>query len=268
MSLPARIQNSGISYRAGMPGSDIPVICLHGIGGDDTSFAEQIDALGDRQVISWNMPGYGDSEPLSDMSFATLSLTVIKLMDSMGITHAHLVGQSIGGMIAQETAIRFPHRVSSLVLIATVPAFGGRDDSFKDAFLAARLAALDAGGTMQDVAQGAIPSIMNEDVDPTILKLAIAAMAAIPETAYRQVLETLVEFNRRDDQRLLTMPCCLIAGEQDTNSPARVMEKMAQGLPDATFHIIDKVGHLVNTEAPNEVNRIMTRFFDARRPTS
>ena len=41
-----------------------------------------------------------------------------------------IAGQSIGGMIAQEMAIRHPHRIAGLVLIATVPAFGGRDDSF------------------------------------------------------------------------------------------------------------------------------------------
>lgn len=266
MSLPPRSQAAGISYRTGASGRDIPVICLHGIGGDDTSFADQIDQLGDRQVIAWNMPGYGGSDAMAEMSFATLAQSVITMMDAMNIDQAHLVGQSIGGMIAQETAIRYPDRIGSLVLIATVPAFGGRDDSFKNAFLEARLAPLNNGGTMQDVARDAIPAIMHSDTDPAISQMAIDAMTAIPQAAYRQVLATLVEFNRRDDQHLLTLPCCLIAGGQDTNSPARVMDKMAKGLPDATFHIIDKAGHLVNTEAPSDVNSIMTQFFDARRP--
>ncbi|MDA7599655.1 alpha/beta fold hydrolase, partial [Alphaproteobacteria bacterium] len=65
------------------------------------------------------------------MDFAVLSDALIVFMDALGIVRAHLAGQSIGGMIAQETAIRYPDRIASLVLIATVPAFGGRDDSFK-----------------------------------------------------------------------------------------------------------------------------------------
>ena len=268
MPLPARLKAAGISYRTGSPGAGIPVICLHGIGGDDTSFADQIDQLGERQIISWNMPGYAASDQLSVMDFSTLANAVIALMDALDIKTAHLAGQSIGGMIAQEIAIRYPDRVSSLVLIATVPSFGGRDDSFKEAFLEARLAPLDAGGTMRDLALEAIPGIMNDDVDQAILQMAIEAMAHIPPAAYRQVLAALVTFNRRDDQHLLTQPCCLIAGEQDNNSPARVMEKMASGLSDATFHIIDKAGHLVNTEAPYAVNGIIKGFLDDREPKS
>ena len=266
MALPARSKAAGISYRSGPAGSGIPVICLHGIGGDDTSFADQLDALGDRQVIAWNMPGYGGSDPVAVMNFEMLAQSIIGLMDALGIAVAHLAGQSIGGMIAQEAAIRHPDRIASLVLIATVPAFGGKDERFKDEFLAARLAPLDNGGTMQALAADAIPSIMNSGVDAKIMQTAVTAMANIPAAAYRQVLATLITFNRRNDQHLLTLPCCLIAGETDSNSPARVMQKMATGLPDATFHVIEMAGHLVNTETPDAVNRIMADFFDAQMP--
>ncbi|MEC8120683.1 MAG: acetate--CoA ligase family protein, partial [Pseudomonadota bacterium] len=91
---------------------------------------------------------------------------------------------------------------------------------------------------------------------------AIAAMAAIPEPAYRQVLQTLVTFNRRGDQHRLTCPCCLIAVGEDDNSPARVMAKMAGGLAHATFHIVETAGHLVNSEAGVECNAIIDRFLD------
>jgi 3-oxoadipate enol-lactonase len=254
----------GISYRASIAGDTdgLPVICLHGIGGDDTSFADQLDNLGARSVYAWNMPGYAGSAVMKSMDFAALSDALIGFMDALGIARAHLAGQSIGGMIAQETAIRYPGRIASLVLIATVPAFGGRDDSFKQAFLHARLAPLEAGGDMRDVANDAIPAITGPNCDAAMQASAIEAMAAIDQNAYRQVLATLVTFNRRDDQNLLTLPCCLIAGSLDDNAPARVMEKMANNLPNASFHIIDHAGHLVNTESPNQVNAIVTAFLD------
>ena len=239
-----------------------PVLCLHGIGGDRTSFADQLGQLGGRRVIAWDMPGYGGSDPLMQMDFAALSRAVVALLDALGIATVHLVGQSIGGMIAQEVAIRSSDRVASLGLIATTPAFGGRDDSFRQAFVAARLGPLDAGADMATLAQQAIPAIIGPAASAEMRQLAIAAMGRIDETAFRQVVSCLVTFNRRADQHRISQPCCLIAGSHDTNSPARVMAKMADGLANATFHIVDQAGHLVNSESPAMVNEILTAFFN------
>ena len=239
-----------------------PVLCLHGIGGDRTSFADQLGQLGGRRVIAWNMPGYGGSDPLMQMDFAALSGAVVALLDALGIATVHLVGQSIGGMIAQEVAIRSSDRVASLGLIATTPAFGGRDDSFRQAFVAARLGPLDAGADMATLAQQAIPAIIGPAASAEMRQLAIAAMGRIEETAFRQVVSCLVTFNRRADQHRISQPCCLIAGAHDINSPVRVMAKMADGLANATFHIVDQAGHLVNSECPEMVNAILTAFFN------
>ena len=263
MGVPTRQQIAGITYRESGPhDASVPVICLHGIGGDDTSFADQLTGLGARRVIAWNMPGYAGSTPLPEMDFAALANALIGFMDALGIAKAHVVGQSIGGMIAQEVALRAPERVASLGLIATVSAFGGRDDSFKEAFLQVRLAPLDKGVSMTEMATEAITSIIGPDATNTMRTAAITAMAAINPDAYRQVLACLVTFNRREDQHRITVPCCLIAGALDSNSPVRAMEKMAAGLPHAALHIIDRAGHLVNSEKPDEVNKIFTAFFD------
>ncbi|MEC8643400.1 MAG: alpha/beta hydrolase [Pseudomonadota bacterium] len=245
--------------KAGTP----PLVCLHGIGGDATSFRAQIAGLAgpDLRVLSWDMPGYGGSAPLAAMDFAALCERLCAALDELGLARVVIAGQSIGGMIAQDMAIRHPDRVAALVLIATVPGFGGRDDSFRDSFLAARLAPLDHGVCMATLAAEAIPAVLGPDVDDAIRDDAIAAMAAIPEAAYRQVLETLVTFNRREDQHRITCPCLLIAGGKDDNSPARVMEKMAKGLPDAALLVIENAGHLVNSEADQDCNEAIGAFL-------
>lgn len=253
---------AGITFcQAGCEFKKLPVICLHGIGGNYTSFEKQISELGQRRVISWNMPGYYGSEALEEMTFLTLTKSVIKLMDNLGINQAHILGQSIGGMIAQEVALLAPNRVSSLGLIATTSAFGGKDDSFKNTFVAARLQPLNNGATMQQLAQKTIPSIMGPTATSSMKVAAIQAMSGIDEAAFRQVVNCLVTFNRLSDQHLITQPCFLIAGSHDTNSPPRIMEKMAKKLPDATINIIKNTGHLVNSEAPNEVNKLLTSFY-------
>ena len=267
-----RVTAAGTSFLAG--GSEHagppPLVCLHGIGSDATSFQGQIAGLAgpDQRVLSWDMPGYGGSAPLAAMDFATLCDRLTATLDELGLTRVVIAGQSIGGMIAQEMAIRHPDRVAGLVLIATVPAFGGRDDSFRDSFLAARLAPLDRGIGMDAFATEAIPAVLGPDADSRTRDDAIKAMAAIPEAAYRQVLATLVTFNRRDDQHLITCPCLLIAGGRDDNSPARAMEKMADRLPDAALLVIENAGHLVNSEANRDCNEAIGAFLQNLGTTS
>ena len=245
--------------RAGAP----TLVCLHGIGGDASSFLPQIDGLAGPglRVLSWDMPGYGGSAPLPEMNFGTLCDRLCAALDDLELGPVIFAGQSIGGMIAQEMAIRHPGRVAALVLIATVPGFGGRDDSFRDAFLAARLAPLDDGIGMAALAAAAIPAVLGPHAGGATRRAAIDAMAVIPEAAYRQVLSTLVTFNRREDLHRITCPCLLIAGAVDDNSPARVMEKMAARLPDAALPVIENAGHLVNSEAAQECNRAITVFL-------
>ena len=195
---------AGIEYEDHGPDtgttSKATTICLHGIGGDQTSFAPQYQALANQfRVLSWSMPGYRNSTPLPALSFATLCEQFIRWLDALGISKAHIVGQSIGGMLAQELALRHPDRVQSLILIGTTSAFGGRDDRFKDAFLKARLTPLDQGETMGELATRFVPEITGPVAPETAITSAIHSMAQVPERTYRQIMQCLVTFNRRDE---------------------------------------------------------------------
>lgn len=248
---------AGIEYVEA--GQGPAIICLHGIGGDWTSFTPQLGELPGR-VISWSMPGYGASDAI-ELTFENLSGALSSFMASLGIEQAHLVGQSIGGMVAMEHAARRPDQVASLSLVGTTPSFGGRDDSFKNAFLEARLAPLEAGQTMAEMAAGSAAGIVGPIADAACIEAVEAPMARVPEATWRAILPCLTTFNRRDDLAAMTMPTCLIAGTHDRNAPARTMEKMAEKMPDAAYHLIDGAGHMINQEAPTEVNRILTDFI-------
>ncbi|MEM6305016.1 MAG: alpha/beta hydrolase [Pseudomonadota bacterium] len=251
----------GLAYQAQGDAGPL-VVCLHGIGGDASSFAPQLHGLsGACRVISLSLPGYGGSDPLEHVSFEGLSDAVLRFMDALGAENAHLCGHSIGGMIALETACRAPDRVVSLALIGTTSAFGGRDESFKDAFVAARLAPLDEGQTLTDLAPRFVPEIMGPDAPKDAVEAATRTIAAVPEGTYRAIIRCLVTFNRREDVKGVTAPACLIAGALDQNAPARTMARMAQAMPQAEFHEIAGAGHLINLEAPEETNRILGAFY-------
>ena len=139
------------------------IVCLHGIGGDDASFEPQ-QALADQyRVVAWNMPGYKKSVVVSPLNFEVLAEKLHRFIITLDAGSVHLMGQSIGGMIAQETYYRFPDSIKSLILVATTAAFGGRDESFKNAFLKARLKPLDSGMSMQQLASAAMPEIVGKN---------------------------------------------------------------------------------------------------------
>lgn len=250
-----------MAYRSAGAG-DVPVICLHGIGGDASFFEPQLAGLsGSRRIVSVDLPGYGASDPLEETTFEALSSAVIGLLDAFEIEKAHLCGHSIGGMIAIETACRYGDRVASLALIATTSAFGGQDDTFKEAFVAARLKPLDAGKTLAELARAFIPEITGPRADKAVLAAATASMAAVPESTYRDIIRCLVTFNRRQDIASLPQPACLIAGEVDHNAPSRTMARMAAAMGSAEFHEIAGAGHLVSLEAAEDTNHILSAFY-------
>jgi len=74
-------------------------------------------------------------------------------------------------------------------------------------------------------------------------------------------MQCLVTFDRRGNLPNIAMPTLLIAGENDTNAPAPMMEKMASKIPGAQYVCIPGAGHLANLERPDEFNRIVGDFI-------
>jgi len=247
-------------------GAGPPVVFLHGIGGDGTSWLPELEAFSGRyRAIAWDMPGYGRSPDLTEMTFPALAAALEELLDWLAVERAHLIGHSIGGMVAQEFAAACPQRVASLVLYATSPAFGKPDGDWQREFLRARLAPLDAGRRMADLAPGIVKSLVGDDRDPQGVARAIAAMICVPEAAYRAAMQCIVTFDRRDALAGLACPVLVLAGAQDDNAPPRMMQRMAKHIPAARFEIIAGAGHLAHFERPAAFRAAITDFLDAVR---
>src|SRR5688500_11009778 len=113
------------SYEAAGDAALPSLVFLHGIGGAARAWRGQIEAFSARyRAIAWDMPGYGGSAPLPNVSIVALADALRDFLQQVGATKPILVGHSIGGMIVQQLLVSSPDIAGAVVLAQTSPAFG------------------------------------------------------------------------------------------------------------------------------------------------
>jgi pimeloyl-ACP methyl ester carboxylesterase len=240
-----------------------PLLFLHGIGGNAENFRPQVEAFGARRrTLAWDMPGYGRSPPSLELTFDGLAGTLLRLLDEARIERIHLVGHSLGGFIALEVAARHPDRLASLVLYSTTAAFGRPDGDWQKEFVATRLAPLEAGRSMAEIATALVDGLVSPRATPEARAIAIGSMSRVPAASYRAALYLVMGFDRRDALPSIAMPTLLIAGAEDRTAPAAVMARMAEKIPGAELAVLDGVGHLAHLERPDAFNAALAAFLD------
>ena len=242
----------------------IPVIFLHGIGGGARSFAPQIASFASAgyQPVALDLPGYGTREPVDTMSFETIAADVESTLAQSGLDKPVLVGHSMGGMVVQTMLRRKPNDYVAAVLSCTSPAFGNPAGDFQKKFVADRLAPLEAGRRMADIAPEVADSLMGKDADPAGRAVFIEAYAATAESTYRAAVQCLVTFDERANLPNIKVPVLCLAAEHDRNAPASVVEKMAGKIPGAYYFCLSGLGHMPNLEAPQVFDAAIFNFLD------
>lgn len=239
------------------------VVFLHGIGGGAASWSYQIEEFGRAyRVIAWDMPGYGASQPAAEYSFPGYTQWLRDFLTERAVERPILVGHSIGGMVVQEYLATHPGGARAVVLYATSPAFGRKDGEWQQQFLRARLGPLDEGKTLADLAPDVVRGLAGSRAKSEGIERAVACMAAVPDETYRAVVLSLVEFDRREGLGKITAPCLLIAGEEDSNAPPAMMERMAARIPEAQYHRLPGLGHLAHLEDPVAFDAVLWTFLD------
>lgn len=247
---------------------DPAVVFLHGVGGGRHGWAPQqahLAACGWRS-LAWDMPGYGDSPMVTPYDFDHLSQALWQMLDAAHIARAVLVGHSMGAMVALQAWTQAPERITAMVLAASSPAFGHTDGDFQKQFLAQRLAPLDAGQTMGDIADRLIPTMAAPGTTASGLSQARDSMAAVPPDTYRAALYALVQFEQRAALPTITVPVLCLAAEHDRTAPPAVMERMAQKIPGARYACLAGAGHLLHYEQVQAFNAELSTFLKDVKP--
>jgi pyruvate dehydrogenase E2 component (dihydrolipoamide acetyltransferase) len=237
------------------------IVLVHGFGGDLDNWLFNIDALAERATVyAFDLPGHGQSSKgIPDPTLHGLSQALVAFMDNTTVGTAHLVGHSIGGAIAMQTAIDAPGRVQSLSLIGSAGLGREINADYIDAFISAAsrrdlkpvLARLFAKKEL--VSRRMVDDVLRykrlDGVDEALKKLSSALFSGGQQQA--QLGEALRDAN---------IPILVIWGEDDEIIPAR---HAAILVGKARIHVIGGAGHMVQMEAASPVNSLLREHVGA-----
>ncbi len=249
-----------VAYRESGVGP--PVLFLHGLGGSRYAWEPQLESLGaTHRCLAWDMPGYGDSEPLSaPLTFTVLADAVARFLDELEIERADLVGLSFGGQQALHVGLRHPDRLRRLVLADTSARFGA-DGTDADEWKRLRLGPLDAGLTPADMAAGVVDAITAPGFGGRERDRTIAAFGRIPAAGLRAAVECLPTHDVETRLCEISRPTLVIVGELDTETPRRYADVLVDAIVGARLCVIPEAGHLTPAEAPERFNHVVGDFL-------
>lgn len=257
-------------------GAGTPVILLHGLGATNTSFLPTfLDLSRDYRVIAPDLPGFGESgKPVRSYDPEFYAKWVIGFMNELGIERAYLVGNSMGGRISVETALRAPERVDKVALLAPSSAFIRRREFERIVrFLRPELALVPLPLPRRQVV-GSIRRLFHrperlrdvwyESAADEFIRVFQKPRGRIAFfSAARQIYleQPYGESGFWDRLPQLSRPALFIWGERDWLVPARFERHVERCLPQATSIVLEDCGHVPQYELPEETHRLVRDFL-------
>ena len=262
----AHVNGIDVNYRLEGDG-DETIVLVNGLADDLETWIFQIDDLlgAGYRVLRFDNRGVGASSmPPGPYTTALFAADTKALVDELGIGDFHLVGVSMGGMIAQEYAIANGTDLRSLTLACTYAA-PGPFCSRMFSMWADLAPELGVPFVMRDVTLWAFTVPFFEEREEE-LKEFEAAMGDLPQPleAYLAQLSSIRTHDTTDRLGRIDVPTLVVAGEDDILIPVRLSERLCAGIRGAEWRTT-KGGHACLWEHPAEFNSALIEFVDAHR---
>jgi len=240
-------------------------VFLHGIGGNRTNWREQVSALSGRyRAVAVDIRGWGGSDDYDGkLSVDDMEADVLRVLDHFGAARAHVVGLSMGGLVAQHLWFRHPGRVRSLTLCDTSPGLTQSHSREElEEFLRLRQKPLLEGKTPAEIAPGVARTLAGSAATPRSMQRLIESLSALHVQSYLKALEAVTYHTPVGDIASITAPCLLMVGAEDKLTPPAISAGMQQRIAGSRLVVLPGAGHLSNIEAPDAFNAALLQFLD------
>lgn len=262
-----KVQANGINLFYEVHGAGEPLLLIYGLAGRGNGWKFQIEALSSHyQVISFDNRGVGDTDqPDEAYSLGQMADDAAGLLYALGVESAFVFGISMGGMIAQEFALRHPARVRKLALGCThcgikhcVPSPAWVTEIFKSL----------PGKSREQVVRDCTPinysphtQQHNPQLIESLVPLFVDNRQRLP--AYLRQLSAIYAFDTYDRLPQLSAPTLVLTGADDVLVPPGNSGIIAERIPGARLIEFPDAGHLFFIEKADDVNRTLREFFEA-----
>jgi len=261
-----KIQANGIQLYYESHGSGEPLVLIAGLGADVFLWFRQTPVLSQSfQVIVFDNRGAGQSDkPLEPYSIRLFADDTAGLLQGLGIRRAHVLGGSLGGLIAQEFALAYPEMLHRLVLVSTT--FGG-PHSVKPSLLnmiPMLLTMRRTGHPEADVRRGFQMFTTSQwyQTHPDLVDQYVAWRVAHPQPpdAYKRQQGAVRPYNAEDRLAQITAPTLILHGRYDRLVPVKNAHLLAGKIPGAKLAILE-AGHACMIEQDQQFNDTVTSFL-------
>lgn len=259
-----RLRCNGVELRVEEIGAGSPLLCIMGLGASLETWVAQREALAARyRVILFDNRGAGESEcPPPPWTVPDMAADAIGVLDALGIARAHVLGVSMGGMIAQEMAIGWPERVDRMVVAVSF----ARPDPLRRAFLLFRRWARLQGADLVQEGVANLPWLVSPRVlnDPDRLEEILGVVGTMPlmaADAYSHQIEAILEHDTLSRLGAVRAPTLVLGAAEDVLTPLNLSREIAEAIPGARFQVLPQGNHAVQIEDPDAFNDAVLRFL-------
>jgi 3-oxoadipate enol-lactonase len=241
-------------------GSGTPLLLIQGLGYARWSWEPIVPGLAERyRVVSFDNRGIGESaKPDGPYTARAMAEDALQVLDEAGIDRAHVLGASLGGMIAQELAVAAPHRVGKLVLCCTTP---GGESTVPMPQVTVSLFAEAATLAPEVALRRFVENALARDAPADLIQELFDRRVANPPDPAGWQAQAAAGIGFAGVDGSIAAPTLLVTGTEDNVVDPRNSDVLAERIPGAEVERIEGTGHLFFWEQPETFVRIVSEFL-------